>query len=225
MKGLMLCITSAILAYFTCWGYRQWTKPPAPADVFSEIYAKKIWGTNAEGEGNSGPGSTLKATVVYRAYLQSFLKDYKISSVVDAGCGDWEFSHAIDWSGVDYKGYDIVASVVAKNQKKYSAPNVHFYVANIVDEELPAADLLICRHVLQHLPNRDIMKFLTRLSKYKHALLTNGVDAETLTADNQDIQIGEFRPLDMTQEPFTLPGQKVLTYWDGSHMHQVVHVR
>ena len=35
---------------------------------------------------------------------QQFLKDNAIRSVVDAGCGDWEFSQAIDWTGIDYKG-------------------------------------------------------------------------------------------------------------------------
>jgi len=45
--------------------------------------------------------------------LQQFLKDNKIRSVVDAGCGDWGLSQALDWGGIDYKGYDIVEAVIA----------------------------------------------------------------------------------------------------------------
>jgi SAM-dependent methyltransferase len=166
----------------------------------------------------------MEATVVYRAYLQAFLKRHKIRSVVDAGCGDWESTQAIDWSGIDYKGYDIVEAIITKNRKRFSAPSIHFFVANIVEEDLPTADLLICKHVLQHLPNRDVMKFLPQLARYKHALLVNGVDAETFTAENHDIAVGEYRPLDLTSKPFALPGKKVLMYWDGFHMHQVVYI-
>jgi len=28
----------------------------------------------------------------------------------------------------------------------------------------------------------------------------------------------------MTGQPFALPGKKVLMYWDGLHMYQVVHL-
>jgi hypothetical protein len=83
--------------------------------VFTDIYQDKTWGTNEAGRGHSGTGSTLQATVVYRAFLQQFMKDNGIKSVVDAGCGDWEFSSAIDWRGIDYRGFDIVASLVKQN--------------------------------------------------------------------------------------------------------------
>jgi SAM-dependent methyltransferase len=194
------------------------------AQIFSGIYENRIWGTNEQGEGHSGPGSTLKSTVVYRAYLQAFLKDHAIRSVVDAGCGDWESTQAIDWTGIDYKGYDIVEAVIAKNRERFAAPNVHFFVGDIVEHKLPPADLLICKHVLQHLPNPDVHKFLRVLPRYKHALLLNSVDAATLTADNRDIMLGEYRPVDVMAKPFTVMGKKVLTYWDGLYMQQVVHV-
>ena len=186
---------------------------------------------------------------------------HKIASVVDAGCGDWESTQALDWSGIDYRGYDIVGEVIAKNRKKYAAANIQFFAADILTEPLPPADLLICKHVLQHLPNRDVMKFLaavgsgdqgrerrgretsaergrgqetgaeravgkpapSTIKTYKHVLLVNSVDADTLSAPNNDIRLGDYRPLDPTHAPFHFPGKKVLTYWDGTHMQQVVH--
>jgi SAM-dependent methyltransferase len=199
---------------------------PAPStrQAFEGIYAKAVWGKNTEGQGHSGTGSTLRSTAVYRAFLQQFLADNQIRSVVDAGCGDWEFSQTIDWTGIDYKGYDIVEAVVARNKAGFAAPNVQFFTANIVEQELPPADLLISKHVLQHLPNADVQKFLPQLHKYKHVLLVNGVDLATLSAANADIVPGGYRELDVTRAPFNLPGAKVLTYWDGHHMHQVVHI-
>ncbi len=202
--------------------------PSAPAaaasSAFRNIYDQGIWGTNELGEGTSGSGSTLASTAIYRAFLQDFLKQHGITSVVDAGCGDWEFSKSVDWRGIDYKGYDIVESVIAKDKKKYEKPNIHFFVANIVTDELPPADLLVSKHVLQHLPNADVAKFLEQLPKYEHVLLVDSVDARTLSGENRDIRVGAFRFLDPTRPPFELPGAKVLTWWDGLHMHQVVHL-
>lgn len=198
---------------------------PTAAEVFSEIYAQKIWGVNAEGEGRSGSGSTLEATVVYRAFLQNFLAQHKIASVVDAGCGDWECSRAIDWTGIDYRGYDIVEDVIAKNRAKYGSAKIQFFVANVVKEPIPSADLLICKHVLQHLPNRDVKTLLLELGRYKHVLLTNSVEEDTLSAPNHDVELGGYRPLDLTRRPFRIRGTKVLMYWDGTHMQQVLHVR
>ena len=46
----------------------------------------------------------------------------------------------------------------------------------MVEDPLPPADLLIVKHVLQHIPNRDVLKFLPQLKKYKHVLLVNSAD-------------------------------------------------
>lgn len=194
------------------------------AEVFGGIYRDQLWGVNDAGEGTSGTGSTVEATSLYRAYLQTFMKEHDIKSVVDAGCGDWEFSRTMDWTGIEYKGFDVVASVIASNTKKFTSANVHFAVANILTDELPPADLIISKHVLQHLPNADVKRFLARLGQYRHALLTDGVNPRSLSSDNPDIPIGAFRYLDPTQPPFSLEGRKALTWWDGLHMQQVVHL-
>jgi SAM-dependent methyltransferase len=193
--------------------------------AFDSIYRKATWGINKEGVGNSGFGSKLRATLLYRTFLEQMMKDLKIHSVVDAGCGDWEFSQAIDWTGIDYKGYDIVPSVIEHDKAKYAKPNIEFINADIVETDLPPADLLISKHVLQHLPNADVQKFLTKqLGKYKYIVLTNGVMRDTLSSTNPDIKPGQYRPLDLTRPPFNLAGAKVLSYWDGWDMHQVLFI-
>ena len=192
--------------------------------VFDAIYRDAEWGRDATGAGTSGAGSRAESTTLYRAFLAQFLRRNHIHSVVDAGCGDWEFSQTIDWTGIDYKGYDIVPAVIARDTQKYAQCNVQFFVADIVEADLPRADLLIVKHVLQHLPNADVQTFLTRqLHKYKHVLLVDGVMEHSLSADNHDIDTGQYRPLDPTRPPFNVQGTKVLTYWDGG-MHQVLHV-
>ncbi|MBX3228780.1 MAG: class I SAM-dependent methyltransferase [Labilithrix sp.] len=201
------------------------TPSVATQAAFERIYENSEWGENDAGLGTSGSGSTVEATAVYRAFLTQFMRDNDIHSVVDAGCGDWEFSQTIDWSGIHYKGFDIVPAVIARDKAQFGKPNIEFFHADIVKTELPEADLLLSKHVLQHLPSADIKTFLAQLPKFKHALITNGVSPRTFSARNVDIQAGAYRELDITQPPFGVAGSKVLSYWDGHHMHQVVHVR
>ncbi|MBS2019415.1 MAG: class I SAM-dependent methyltransferase [Deltaproteobacteria bacterium] len=193
--------------------------------AFENVYKNATWGTNDAGVGNSGTGSTLDATLLYRTFLQQFIRNNEIRSVVDAGCGDWEFSSAIDWTGIDYKGYDIASQVIAHDKKTYAKPNIQFFEADIVEQDLPKADLLVSKHVLQHLPNASVKKFLDRhVGRYKHILITSGVDHESFVGGNGDIAPGLYRTLDPTAPPFNVPGLKILTYTDGYHMHQVVHI-
>jgi SAM-dependent methyltransferase len=203
---------------------------PKPADTkaaFDGIYKNAVWGRNEEGAGNSGTGSTLQSTAGYRDYLQKFLAEHQIKSVVDAGCGDWEFSKAIDWTGIDYKGFDIVDDVIAQDTQRYAKPNIQFAVANIVKDDLPPADLLICKHVLQHLPTKDVQEFLQKqLPKFKYALITNGIDQHTLKQGNyeHDIEPGGYRALDITKPPFNIKGARVHAWGDGHHAHMVILV-
>ncbi len=196
------------------------------AQTFATIYKTATWGTNDGSAGTSGFGSMVRTTIVYRAFLERFIKDNEIHSVVDAGCGDWEFSKVIDWTGIDYKGYDIVDSVIEQDKRTFAKPNIQFFKADIIEADLPPADLLIVKDVLQHLPNADVQRFLVKqLPKYKHVLLTNGTGTGTLSSPNPDIHIGEYRGLDLSRAPFGVPGLKVLTYWEGGNMHQVYYVR
>jgi len=80
--------------------------------TFNRIYAEGTWGTNAEGRGTSGTGSTMAITREYRAYIENFIRTHRVTSVVDAGCGDWGFSSAIDWGGASYLGIDIASDVI-----------------------------------------------------------------------------------------------------------------
>jgi SAM-dependent methyltransferase len=206
-------------------GFDPSTLARSTHDAFAQIYRERLWGTNNAGAGTSGGGSTLGATMLWRMYLQRFMADNHVHSVVDAGCGDWEFSRVIDWTGIDYKGFDIVDDVIAEDKRRYEAPNIHFFQGNIVETDLPRADLLIVKHVLQHIPNADVAKFATQFHKYKYVLVVDGVDSTSLSAVNSDTRPGGYRELDLTAPPFGLRGTKVLTYLgDDSSMHQVLEI-
>src|SRR4029453_5335781 len=106
-------------------------------NTFNRIYAEGTWGKDVTGTGTSGTGSTVEITREYRAFLEDFIRKHHITSVVDAGCGDWRFSSAIDWGNASYLGVDIASDVIAAVRNKYEKGKIRFQVGYIT-EELPA---------------------------------------------------------------------------------------
>lgn len=194
-------------------------------EAFSHIYEFQLWGSNEEGQGCSGSGSKVQTTQEYRELLELCLQVFDIKSVVDLGCGDWEFSRMISWGQIDYKGFDVVASVIERNIKKFAKKGISFSVLDATYQELPAADLLICKDVLQHLSNDDVAKIIKQFSKFKYCLITNDVYGHTLSSDNPDIISGDYRPINITAAPFNVPGDKLLVYRSGYVIKQVVLIK
>jgi hypothetical protein len=166
--------------------------------VFEKIYHENIWGDG------SGGGSLPEVVVPYKTYLENFLKIKNISSVVDLGCGDWQFSKYINWDGIDYLGVDVVENVILENKQKYLKQNISFANINVLDqgfETIPDSDLLIAKDVLQHLANSNIKKMIDGMTsgKFKYALITNDY-----SSINIDIQNGDTRPLDLRLPPFNM---------------------
>jgi SAM-dependent methyltransferase len=175
------------------------------ARVFNKHYRKDAWIG-----GGSGSGSTPEFTISYREFLADFLKKRSIRSVVDLGCGDWQFSRLIDWSGINYTGID-VSTIARKNIKMFAKPGIRFIEMNGASPDLPTADLLIMKDVIQHWSNEDIEKFLPNLPKFKYALITNGShkgSGET----NLPSRAGGCRPVDLTAAPFALRGEYVFEF-------------
>jgi SAM-dependent methyltransferase len=172
-------------------------------NTFNRIYAEGTWGKDVAGKGTSGTGSTLEITREYRAYVEDFIKKHRVKSVVDAGCGDWSFSSAIDWGGASYLGVDIASDVIAADRSKHQTDAIKFQVGDITDE-LPAADLLISKDVLQHLSNELVLKFIRnnlKKGKYKWVILTNDRGS-----GNRDVASGGYRAIDLAAPPFEVRG-------------------
>ena len=176
--------------------------------IFNMIYERNIWGNG------SGSGSTPANTEGYRTFLLNFIRTNKIKSVVDLGCGDWQFSKLIDWSGINYIGID-VSDVVLKNTKLFGSDKISFLEMDALTGELPGADLLIMKDVIQHWCNGDILFLISRLPRYKRALITNGFHPAGLSRTNADIATGGWRPVDLKLPPFDLKGDYVHWYNGG----------
>jgi FkbM family methyltransferase len=175
------------------------------AQIFNFIYETDLW------EGGSGAGSSPQSTERYRAFLKDFITENGVRSVVDAGCGDWQSSRLIDWSEIDYLGID-VSSVVLNNTKRFARDGVRFIEGDARTLDLPAADLLIMKDVLQHWANSDIMAIIPQFRKFRYCLITNGATEQVQAYVNRDMPAGGYRPVDLSQQPFSIPGSFELLY-------------
>ena len=166
-------------------------------DAFNHIYRSNVWETG------SGAGSSAEFTGPYHDFLAGFIRDHAIRTVVDAGCGDWQSTQFMDWTGVDYLGVD-VSSVVLENTRRFAKDNIRFEEMD-VRRGLPEADLLIMKDVLQHWSNGDIIAFLPNLRRFRFCLLTNDCEVAGMPV-NSDIAAGERRGIDLSRPPFNIRG-------------------
>jgi SAM-dependent methyltransferase len=179
----------------------EWKAPPGlfdnPADVkgvFEKIYGTGLWG------GGSGRGSDPEVVQPYLLFLQAFLEQNAIESVVDVGCGDWSFSQLVDWGNRRYLGVDVVASVIEENRREHGTANLSFRCADPTREDLQVSgDLLLMKDVLQHLSNANVHKLLALTRRFRFSLITNAY-----APVNDDCENGDTRPLDLRAAPFNL---------------------
>ncbi len=161
---------------------------------FSEIYRENRWAAG------SGTGSKPENAVEYIAFISRFLRQNGVQSVVDFGCGDWQFSRFIDWSGIHYTGIDLVQTVIGRNTKEFSAQNITFKCTSDI-AKIPNADLLISKDVFQHLPNEAVLHYLSIFKqKFKWLLITNDDYPEGNL--NGVIEPGQWRALRLDLAPF-----------------------
>ena len=109
---------------------------------------------------------------------------------------------------MQYIGGDIVKDLINKNIKNYKKKNINFLELDITNNNLPEADLMICRDCLIHLSFKNIKLFFKNFKKSKinFLLLTSyKLKDPNKEIKNLDIPDGEFREIDMSEPPFSLP--------------------
>jgi hypothetical protein len=176
------------------------------SDVFSTIYDKDQW------THGSGPGSIASFNKPYIQLLQTFIRDNNIKTIVDVGSGDFQTLRHVNFDGCEYRGFDVVESVVARCNQLYRTDNIQFSIMPQDWEELPEADLYLIKDVLIHLNNADAARLLeTSLTRCRYLMSTNDrvPDAESY---NVDISTGQFRAVNISLAPFSIPSHVALAY-------------
>jgi SAM-dependent methyltransferase len=200
----------------------------SPKRVFGQIADENGWNGT---ESISGPGSTMQSTAHLRAALPNLLGKYEVRTLLDIPCGDaYWISHALSERSEDfvYVGGDIVAKLIDTNRREKAGLG-RFEVLDLVSDNLPKADMVMVRDCLIHLPNRMVQKALANVKRSRSRyLLTTSYPGR---AENIDIEVGGFRPIDLQKPPFNLPDAletileteglssgKCMALWDVSHL-------
>ena len=183
---------------------------PGPTkEKFTKIYKNNYWLST---ESVSGSGSTLKYTKNLRDHIPQIVDDFHITSIFDGPCGDFNWMRQLlpdllpGGHPVDYLGGDIVSEIIDDNNRRFRQDGVRFIQIDITSDELPKADLMICRDCLFHLSYEAIEAFKSNFlrSDIKFILTANHIN-EPFRFNNRDIETGDFRLIDLFSPPFEFP--------------------
>ena len=149
-----------------------------------------------------GRGSTIKNTQEIREFLPKLIDDYKIESMLDLACGDCNWISSISLN-CEYVGQDNDLEHLMKADKLM--PDCVFDLADVEEISQPY-DLIMARHVFQHLPTDKVVRTLDKMrERSKYYLVTSHN-----VPRNVKLPPSKFRPLNMGLEPFNLKPDLVL---------------
>jgi 2-polyprenyl-3-methyl-5-hydroxy-6-metoxy-1,4-benzoquinol methylase len=132
------------------------------------------------------------------------LRELQVRTLLDVPCGDGNWMRHVDLTGFNYIAADSsYEHIITYCGRKIANPPLsrRFILLNAIIEDLPAADVVLCRDFLQHLPTRKIYLVLENIWRSKaHWLLVTS----HLNKENEDImRDGDFRPLNLMAPPFS----------------------
>lgn len=171
-------------------------------EIFARMYTRNSWGNV---ESVSGQGSDLTQTRAIRREIAALAEELGIRTMLDAPCGDYHWMQHVPLQLDEYLGADVVPELIEENTRRHGSARRRFAVLDICQDDLPAVDLILCRDCLVHLPLQSAVAALRNFarsgSRYLLATTYPG-----LVARNKPLLItGNWRPLDLTLPPFSLP--------------------
>ncbi len=168
-------------------------------DIFTEISENNVW---LEEETVSGIGSGIiqAGTIIKR--LPEVFNSYKIKTIFDLPCGDFNWFSKINLDGYTYLGGDIVERLISRNNEKYKSKNIRFIIFNLIEDVIPKHDIIFCRDCLVHFSIQDIQKALKKIKESKSTYLMTTTFPEEKV--NTDIPTGGWRPINLELPPFNL---------------------
>jgi hypothetical protein len=184
-------------------------------EIFEKIYRENLWGKSKDGSSPffSGYGSHKKEIIqVYIDSVNGFLDSLGEPKVlIDLGCGDFNVGAKIVPKAKRYIGCDVVPGVIEHNKLNHSIQNVEIKVLDFVNDDLPNGDVYFVRFVLQHLSNKDIRKFCSRVKNYcsyliltEHLPLNKYFRANIDKPSGSDIRLQLNSGIVLTKKPFKL---------------------
>jgi hypothetical protein len=167
--------------------------------MFRRFYAENLWGAASV----SGPGSTPWPTAVIRSRLPELFRELKVTTLLDAACGDFNWLSTCELPP-SYIGCDVVGELIEDVRRRYAGSGRRFERLDVTCDPLPAADLILCRDCLGHLPFAAIAETMAnfRRSGARYLLATT---FPRWPANTDITGVGDWRPLNLERPPFDLP--------------------
>lgn len=177
--------------------------------LFTDIYNNNSWGSK---ETLSGPTSSLERTSELRISLLNLFTDLEVQSIIDIGCGDWNWMQYVDLSDISYLGVDIVRPLIDTLQKKYTKSNVNFQKMDVLVDPPETADLWLARDFCCFYTPKEIQQFFQKfLESQSKFLAVTSIETRT---PFQETLLGSWKPLNLLAAPLELP-EPMAEYNDG----------
>ena len=197
---------------------------------FQKVFDTRAWGgkklVKKDSElSSSGGGSSLdysQEVVGTLHVLITQLKTYLGKShvkVLDLPCGDmrWMSRFLMTRKDIDYTGVDVVPNIINRHKITYKDYPWKFRLHDILKEPVNASfDIILCRMLLQHLGNTDVLRILKRFSESGSLfLLTTTFSGHDRNRElNVKASKGRFRKLNLEIPPISLESP-LCVQWDG----------
>jgi SAM-dependent methyltransferase len=171
------------------------------ASAFRAAYRANAWG---DPESVSGPGSGIARTAAFRDEIPPLLSDLRATSLLDVGCGDFNWMRLVELPVERYLGVDIVPELVEQNRRRHADTKHAFMLADFTRAALPRMDVILCRDCLVHFAFADVRAALGNFTRSgaRWLLTTTFIDRQR---ENMDIETGGWRPLNLELPPFCFP--------------------
>lgn len=159
-------------------------------------------------ESVSGPGSDLAQTDIIRREIPRVLRSVGAKTFLDCPCGDFHWMKLVDLPVDKYIGGDVVADLAAENQRQYGDDRHEFRALNLLTDELPAADVLLCRDCLVHLTTPEVRAAIDNIRRGRVTYLLTTIFPNT--TENRELESTrgskpKWRPLNLQLPPFNFP--------------------
>lgn len=164
---------------------------------------------------NSFQSSDQDIQPLMRFLSEFFNKRPQIRTVLDIGCGKWGFLSKLNWKKIKYTGIDWIPEIILDN-KQYETENIHFHQVNALEYENEfwqhTFDLIFVKDVVQHWPTNIIYNIIPFwLSICNCGIMLINCNFQSI--DDQDIEMGEFRPLSQYLRPLNTFGCDLLFHF------------
>jgi len=201
MKKFLLC---SLLISSTFYGMNV---PDLNRQLFTHIYNYNLWGSF---ESRSGKGSSIYRTREIRRVLPELITRLTIKTILDVGCGDFNWMRTIDFTNLDhYTGFDIVDDLIYDNIIRFQDSKLSFFCADIANDTIPKADLVLERDCMMHLPDIDLMRFINNIkhsnSKYLLATTFPSTEHNTDFSEKETYQSTRITRRNLQAVPFNFP--------------------